>query len=68
MQLTRMPCGAHSTASVRDAAICPAREAIVCGIPTPGPRCTGITMLMIEPGSPRAIQRRPASCIMYQVP
>jgi hypothetical protein len=60
--------GAHSTASVRDTAICPAREAMVCGIPTPGPRCTGMTMLTIQPCSARAIQRRPASCIMYQVP
>ena len=68
MQLTRMPWGAHSTASVREAAICPARDAMVCGMPTPGPRWTGITMLMMEPRSARAIQRRPASCIMYQVP
>src|SRR5512134_894566 len=66
-QLTRIRCGAHSTLTLLEAAIWPAREAMVCGMPTLA-RVTGMTRLTITPGCPRSIQHRAASCIMYQVP
>ncbi len=72
MQLTRMPSGAHSTATVRVAPMMPARAATVCA--TPGmPRSMTTTMLQIDrsigsAAAPRSRQYCAARCIISQVP
>src|ERR1700722_462530 len=66
MQLSRMPSGAHSTASASVRAATPARAALLCATwCRPRGDTTRLTML---PALPAACQWRPMLCTMLKVP
>ena len=68
MQLTRIPCGAHSTANVWVMLVTAALAAAEGDVPGPPVQAVVAPMLRIAPGSSLAIARRANSVLQLKVP